>query len=115
MENRTKVEEIHEEIDKNQHGGIELLPIVTRGCLCELAKKIGFDHPAEKSYDFTNQVQTFRHIWHEGQIISEVVFLCFNEECILGLRGRQFEGGKCDVIVRVQGCAIFLMVLMFTK
>ena len=78
MENQTKVEEIHEEIDKNQHGGIELLPIVTRGCLCELAKKIGFDHPAEKSYDFTNQVQTFRHIWHEGQIISEAFFFCFN-------------------------------------
>ena len=78
MENQTKVEEIHDEIDKNQHGGIELLPIVTRGCLCELAKKIGFDHPAEKSYDFTNQVQTFRHIWHEGQIVLEAVFLCFN-------------------------------------
>ena len=79
MENQTKVEEIHDEIDKNQHGGIELLPIVTRGCLCELAKKIGFDHPAEKSYDFTNQVQTFRHIWHEGQIISEAFFFfCFN-------------------------------------
>jgi hypothetical protein len=78
LENQTKVEEIHDEIDKNQHGGIELLPIVTRGCLCELAKKIGFDHPAEKSYDFTNQVQTFRHIWHEGQIVSEAIFLCFN-------------------------------------
>ena len=63
LENQTKVEEIHD-IDKNRdHGGIELLPIVTRGCLCELAKKIGFDHPADNSYDFTNQVQTFRHIW----------------------------------------------------
>jgi len=38
-----------------------------------------------------------------------------NEECILGLRGRQFEGGKCDVIVAVGGCAIFLMVLTFAK
>ena len=44
------------------HGGIELLPIVTRGCLCELAKTIGFDpQQIEKSYSFSNQmIQTFR-------------------------------------------------------
>jgi hypothetical protein len=44
-------------------GDIELLPIVTRGCLCELAKKIGFEPgTVEKSYALTNQIQTFRHI-----------------------------------------------------
>ncbi len=37
-----------------------------------------------------------------------------NEECILGLRGRQLEGGKCDVLVAVRGCAIVLMVVTFT-
>ena len=43
--------------------GIELLPIVTRGCLCELAKKIGFDQETlEKCYEFSNQIQTFRHL-----------------------------------------------------
>ena len=48
---------------RGHHGGIELLPIVTRGCLCELAKTIGFDtKQVEKSYSFTNQIQTFRHI-----------------------------------------------------
>ena len=47
--------------------------------------------------------------------LQEVLFSSLNEECILGLRGRQFEGGKCDVIVAVRGCAIFLMVLTFTK
>ena len=36
---------------------------LTRGCLCELAKKIGLDHTTGNCYDFTNQVQTFRHIW----------------------------------------------------
>ena len=35
----------------------------TRGCLCELAKKIGFDHKTETCYDFTNQVQSFRQIY----------------------------------------------------
>ena len=56
LESQTKVEDHH-------GGGIELLPIVTRGCLCELANKIGFDKSLEKNYDFTNQVQTFKHIW----------------------------------------------------
>ncbi len=50
--------------DKNHHVGIELLPIVTRGCLCELAKKIGFEPgKVEAGYQFTNQLQTFRHVW----------------------------------------------------
>ena len=36
---------------------------VTRGCLCELAKTIGFDaKQVDKEYSFTNQIQTFRHI-----------------------------------------------------
>lgn len=43
--------------------GIDMLPIVTRGCLCELSKKIGFSHSVvESGYTLVNQVQTFRHV-----------------------------------------------------
>ena len=53
----------HEKQEAMHPAGIELLPIVTRGCLCELAKKIGFDqHTLEKCYEFSNQIQTFRHL-----------------------------------------------------
>ena len=42
---------------------IPISPLVTRGCLCELAKTIGFDaKQVDKEYSFTNQIQTFRHI-----------------------------------------------------
>ena len=65
LENQTKLEEnLQERSSQQHHGGIELLPIVTRGCLCELAKKIGFDaDDTDKNYQFSNQVQTFRHLW----------------------------------------------------
>ena len=43
-------------------GGIEVLPIVTRGCLCELASNIGF-HPQDvNQFKMTNQIQTFRYV-----------------------------------------------------
>ena len=66
LENTTRTEE--------NHGGIELLPIVTRGCLCELAKKIGFEpETVGHNYHFTNQLQTFRHIWGSGDTTSKFI------------------------------------------
>ena len=48
---------------KSSHqNGIEMLPIVTRGCLCELAKLIGFKSSDMNNFAMTNQIQTFRHI-----------------------------------------------------
>ena len=42
---------------------IDVLPIVTRGCLCDLSSKIGLgaDSTAAK-FKLTNQIQTFRHV-----------------------------------------------------
>jgi hypothetical protein len=39
------------------HQGIDMLPIVTRGCLCELAIKIGFDSHITSQYSLANQIQ----------------------------------------------------------
>ena len=43
--------------------GIDMLPIVTRGCLCQLSQKIGFNfRKTTQNYSLTNQIQTFRHV-----------------------------------------------------
>ena len=60
-------------------------------------------------------VMLYKKQFSRGKAAKVKIQKFVNKVCILGLRGRQFEGGKCDVIVAVQGCAIFLMVLMFTK
>ena len=43
------------------HGGkrsnIDMLPIVTRGCLCELARKIGFGPRTAAQYTLSSQIQ----------------------------------------------------------
>eukprot|EP00095_Tigriopus_kingsejongensis_P007584 maker-scaffold506_size152672-snap-gene-0.29 protein:Tk07584 transcript:maker-scaffold506_size152672-snap-gene-0.29-mRNA-1 annotation:"Uncharacterized protein KIAA0195" len=41
---------------------INMLPIVTRGCLCELSRKIGFDSKTAHQYSLSSQIQTFRHV-----------------------------------------------------
>ena len=46
----------------NQTAGIDMLPIVTRGCLCELANKIGFSRHTTLQYSLASQIQTFRHV-----------------------------------------------------
>ena len=46
----------------DQTAGIDMLPIVTRGCLCELANKIGFSSRTTLQYSLASQIQTFRHV-----------------------------------------------------
>lgn len=41
---------------------IDMLPIVTRGCLCEMSRKIGFDAKTSNQYSLSSQIQTFRHV-----------------------------------------------------
>ncbi|XP_040573860.1 transmembrane protein 94 [Lepeophtheirus salmonis] len=41
----------------------DLLPIATRGCLCELSRKIGFHRSkTAQDYHLTSQIQVFRHV-----------------------------------------------------
>ncbi len=39
-----------------------MVPIVTRGCLCELASKIGFAGNVVQQYSLSSQIQTFRRV-----------------------------------------------------
>ncbi len=48
--------------DRGASGAIDMLPIVTRGCLCELATKIGFAGNITQQYSLASQIQTFRHV-----------------------------------------------------
>ena len=42
---------------------VDVLPIVTRGCLCDLSRKIGLGAETTSSkFKLTNQIQTFRHV-----------------------------------------------------
>jgi len=42
---------------------IDVLPIVTRGCLCDLSRKIGLGAESTTAkFKLTNQIQTFRHV-----------------------------------------------------
>ena len=42
---------------------VDVLPIVTRGCLCDLSRKIGLGAETNASkFKLTNQIQTFRHV-----------------------------------------------------
>ena len=83
------------------HGGIELLPIVTRGCLCELAKTIGFDpQQIEKSYSFSNQmIQTFRR---ESETSCRYLLLMFNIKLISfsDIRRSSADAGSNSKFVR---------------
>lgn len=54
--------QVCESAQSRQHGTIDMLPIVTRGCLCELAKKVGITSKSTRKYKLTNQIQTFRHV-----------------------------------------------------
>jgi hypothetical protein len=40
-----------------------VLPIVTRGCICDLSNKIGLGAESTAAkFKLTNQIQTFRHV-----------------------------------------------------
>jgi hypothetical protein len=42
---------------------VDVLPIVTRGCLCDLSTKIGLGAESTAAkFTLTNQIQTFRHV-----------------------------------------------------
>ena len=42
---------------------VEMLPIVTRGCLCEIPKKLGLTNRTTKGrFNLSNQIQIFRHV-----------------------------------------------------
>ncbi len=57
------VEDNHlNEADGGGCNSIDVLPIVTRGCICELAKKIGFGPKTTTQYSLSSQIQTFRHV-----------------------------------------------------
>jgi len=47
----------------SHHQTVDMLPIVTRGCLCELPRKLGLTTAATSSrFRLSNQVQTFRRV-----------------------------------------------------
>jgi len=47
--------EVHVERKGDKNNVIEMLPIVTRGCLCELAHKIGFSDGVTSQYALASQ------------------------------------------------------------
>ncbi len=48
--------------DQGTKSAIDMVPIVTRGCLCELATKIGFAGNVVSQYSLSSQIQTFRRV-----------------------------------------------------
>ncbi|XP_045610382.1 transmembrane protein 94 isoform X1 [Procambarus clarkii] len=38
------------------------IPVCSRGCLCELAKQIGFSEQAQEPFELEHQLSTFRHV-----------------------------------------------------
>ena len=45
-----------------KRSNIDVLPIVTRGCLCELARKIGFGPRTAAQYTLSSQIQVWYHL-----------------------------------------------------
>ena len=53
-----------------KRSNIDVLPIVTRGCLCELARKIGFGPRTAAQYTLSSQIQVWYHFTILDRLLS---------------------------------------------